>query len=124
MASAPKDEWAVLAPFLRSQRQLANLSLRALADLTGVSDSYLSQVERGLHQPSPEVLKAMATALGISANTFYERMGWLDASDDAAAPGAAGEGVELAIERDQRLRPAQKSALLAMYRTLVDDSPA
>lgn len=111
-----KDDWATLAPFLRAQRQMARLSLRALAQMTGVSDSYLSQVERGLHQPSPEVLKAMAGALGISATALYERMGWIEA-DEPVAP----EGVEVAIERDPRLTEAKKAALLTMYRTLVAD---
>ncbi len=116
-----KDDWASLAPFLRAQRQMAHLSLRALAQMTGVSDSYLSQVERGLHQPSPEVLKSMATALGISATTLYERMGWIDAAED---PDSAElrEGVEAAIERDARLTESKKAALLTMYRTLVDGS--
>jgi transcriptional regulator with XRE-family HTH domain len=119
MASG-KDDWASLAPFLRAQRQMARLSLRALADMTGVSDSYLSQVERGLHQPSPEVLKAMATALGVSATTLYEKMGWLD--DDATETGSTPrESVEMAIERDERLSASKKSALLAMYRTLVEE---
>lgn len=114
-----KDDWASLAPFLRAQRQMARLSLRTLAQMTGVSDSYLSQVERGLHQPSPEVLKAMATALGVSATALYERMGWIDAAEDAAG---SGEGVERAIERDPRLSEAKKAALLTMYRTLVADA--
>jgi transcriptional regulator with XRE-family HTH domain len=117
-----KDDWAALAPFLRAQRQMAHLSLRTLAQMTGVSDSYLSQVERGLHQPSPEVLKAMATALGVSATTLYERMGWLDSVEATENGGEAREGVELAIERDERLTASKKSALLAMYRTLVEDS--
>jgi transcriptional regulator with XRE-family HTH domain len=111
-----KDDWATLAPFLRAQRQMARLSLRALAQLTGVSDSYLSQVERGLHQPSPEVLKAMAGALGVSATTLYERMGWIETDEPEAR-----EGVELAIERDPRLTEAKKAALLTMYRVLVAD---
>jgi transcriptional regulator with XRE-family HTH domain len=116
-----KSDWAALAPFLRAQRQMAHLSLRGLAQLTGVSDSYLSQVERGLHQPSPEVLKAMATALGMSATTLYERMGWIDA-DDATETDGPREGVELAIERDELLSDSKKAALIAMYRTLVEDS--
>jgi transcriptional regulator with XRE-family HTH domain len=111
-----KDDWATLAPFLRAQRQMARLSLRALSQMTGVSDSYLSQVERGLHQPSPEVLKAMAGALGVSATTLYERMGWIEADEPEAR-----EGVELAIERDPRLTEAKKAALLTMYRVLVAD---
>lgn len=117
---AEKDDWASLAPFLRAQRQMARLSLRTLAKMTGVSDSYLSQVERGLHQPSPEVLKAMATALGVSATALYERMGWIDAAEDDTA--RSGEGVEQAIERDPRLSEAKKAALLTMYRTLVTDA--
>jgi transcriptional regulator with XRE-family HTH domain len=117
-----KDDWAALAPFLRAQRQMAHLSLRTLAQMTGVSDSYLSQVERGLHQPSPEVLKAMATALGVSATTLYERMGWLDSEEGPDGGADARDGVELAIERDERLSASKKSALLAMYRTLVEDS--
>lgn len=116
---ALKSDWVALAPFLRAQRQMAHLSLRALAEMTGVSDSYLSQVERGLHQPSPDVLKAMATALGLSANTLYERMGWLDTDDETEVDG---EGVEMAIARDVRLSASKKSALVAMYRTLVEDS--
>jgi transcriptional regulator with XRE-family HTH domain len=116
-------DWAALAPFLRAQRQVARLSLRALAEMTGVSDSYLSQVERGLHQPSPEVLKAMATALGMSATTLYERMGWLDpVVEGGDGVGEVREGVEMAIERDDRLSASKKAALLAMYRTLVEDS--
>jgi transcriptional regulator with XRE-family HTH domain len=122
-----RGDWASLAPLLRTQRQMAKLSLRALAQMTGVSDSYLSQVERGLHQPSPEVLKAMAEALGVSATALYERMGWIEASDDRAgsddhAERAGREGVEIAIERDARLSEAKKSALITMYRTLVADA--
>lgn len=115
--AAEKDDWASLAPYLRAQRQMAHLSLRALAQMTGVSDSYLSQVERGLHQPSPEVLKAMAGALGVSATTLYERMGWIEADEEPDDR----EGVELAIERDPRLTDAKKAALLTMYRTLAED---
>ena len=110
--AATNDDWATLAPYLRAQRQMARLSLRSLATMTGVSDSYLSQVERGLHQPSPEVLKAMASALGMSANSLYERMGWLDSDEEAEANGTATEGVEMAIERDERLTPSKKTALL------------
>ncbi|MCW2498430.1 MAG: helix-turn-helix domain protein [Frankiales bacterium] len=118
--------WPEVAAFLRAQRQLAQLSLRHLARLTNVSDSYLSQVERGLHQPSPEVLKAMAGALGLPAGQLFERMGWLDAAPSGTQSGAGDApepprevSVEDAIARDPRLTPAQKGALLGMYRTLV-----
>ena len=127
-----RDDWTDVAAFLRAQRQLANLSLRSLARLTNVSDSYLSQVERGLHQPSPEVLGAMARALGIPATSLYARVGWLDAADEPVADApvdaplagdiVAGNGVEGAIANDRRLTAAQKSALTGMYRTLVDGS--
>lgn len=111
--------WPDVAAFLRAQRQIARLSLRSLARLTNVSDSYLSQVERGLHQPSPEVLKAMAGALGIPLAALYERMGWLDAEGEDEP--SAEEGVEAAIERDPKLTPSQRAALRGMYRALVED---
>ena len=118
------EEWADVAELLRAQRQVARLSLRSLARLTKVSDSYLSQVERGLHQPSPEILKVWAGALGIPASTLYERLGWLEDEDPArsAAQGAdQDDGVEAAIARDGRLTDGQKKALLGMYRTLVGE---
>ncbi|MDP9406827.1 MAG: helix-turn-helix domain-containing protein [Actinomycetota bacterium] len=112
--------WSDLAEYLRGQRKLARLSLRHLAQLTSVSDSYLSQVERGLYQPSPEVLRAIAKALGIPVTALYERLGWLG-PEDGHVPAAAPTGVEGAIEADPRLTAAQKAALLAMYRVLVTD---
>jgi transcriptional regulator with XRE-family HTH domain len=110
----PRRQWADVAELLRTQRQLARLSLRHLAKMTSVSDSYLSQVERGLYEPSPEVLKSIAEALNIPINSLYERLGWLD---DPAA-GTAVPGVEEAIDADQQLTKAQKHALLEMYRLI------
>ena len=112
----PRHQWADVAELLRTQRQLARLSLRHLAKMTSVSDSYLSQVERGLYEPSPEVLKSIAEALNIPINGLYERLGWLD--DDRAA-GAVVPGVEEAIDADDQLTSAQKHALVEMYRTLI-----
>jgi len=112
----PRRQWADVAELLRTQRQLARLSLRHLAKMTSVSDSYLSQVERGLYEPSPEVLKSIAEALNIPISGLYERLGWLD--DDPAA-GTAVPGVEQAIDADEQLTKAQKHALLEMYRTLI-----
>ena len=112
----PRRQWADVAELLRTQRQLARQSLRHLAKMTSVSDSYLSQVERGLYEPSPEVLKSIAEALNIPVNGLYERLGWLD--DDPAA-GTAVPGVEEAIDADQQLTKAQKHALLEMYRALI-----
>ncbi len=118
------EEWADVAELLRAQRQVARLSLRSLARLTKVSDSYLSQVERGLHQPSPEILKVWAGALGIPASTLYERLGWLEDEDPARSAEQDAEqdgGVEAAIARDGRLTDGQKKALVGMYRTLVGE---
>jgi transcriptional regulator with XRE-family HTH domain len=116
--------WADLAEYLRTQRKVARLSLRHLAQLTQVSDSYLSQVERGLYQPSPEVLRAIAKALGIPVARLYERLGWLDADDagEPSLPVARAASVVGAIEADERLTAAQKSALVAMYEVLVGDA--
>lgn len=105
---------------LRSQRQLAQLSLRHLAKLTNVSDSYLSQVERGLYEPSPEVLKSIAEALKIPVGSLYERLGWLD--DSAAASERVAPGVEEAIAADPKLTAGQKRTLRQVYLTLLDDS--
>jgi len=106
--------------FIRQQRGLARLSLRHLARLSGVSDSYLSQLERGLYRPSADVLRALAAALNLPPTTLYERYGLLDES----TPGVVG--VREAIRLDPRLREPQKEALLHMYRTLVeaDESPS
>ena len=116
--------WGDLADYLRAQRKLARLSLRHLAQLTSVSDSYLSQVERGLYQPSPEVLRSIAKALGIPIADIYERLGWLG-PDDAAVPPprAVVTGVEEAIAGDERLTPEQKAALLGVYHVLVGEPP-
>ena len=112
----PRRQWADVAELLRTQRQLARLSLRHLAKMTSVSDSYLSQVERGLYEPSPEVLKSIAEALNIPISGLYERLGWLD---DDPAGATAVPGVEEAIDADEQLTKAQKHALLEMYRTLI-----
>ena len=77
------DPWQAqreaLGAFIRSQRKLANLSLRQLADLTSLSNPYLSQVERGLHQPSVRALKSIADALNVSAETLLAEAGLVDA---------------------------------------------
>ncbi|MDP9247170.1 MAG: helix-turn-helix domain-containing protein, partial [Candidatus Dormibacteraeota bacterium] len=101
--------------FIRGQRQLARLSLRQMADLARVSNPYLSQVERGLYRPSADVLKAIADALQISAETMYAQAGLLDASK--------GGGVEEAIYADPYLSSDQKEALVRVYRGFVGESP-
>ena len=81
-----------LGAFIRTQRKLANLSLRQLADMTSLSNPYLSQVERGLHQPSVRVLKLISEALNVSAETLLTQAGLLDGERPGAetGPGQAG----------------------------------
>ena len=100
-----------LGEFIRAQRRLAQLSLRQLAELADVSNAYLSQVERGLYRPSAQVLKNLAGALQISAESMYAQAGLLD---EAASPPTPS--VEEAISLDPRLTEEQKSALLGVYR--------
>jgi transcriptional regulator with XRE-family HTH domain len=105
-----QDQLEALGAFIRTQRKLANLSLRELAARTDLSNAYLSQIERGLHEPSVRVLRSIAQALDFSANTVLAQAGLLDES--AAAPST-----EEAIRADPVLSDAQKDALLAVYRS-------
>lgn len=100
-----------LGEYLREQRESAGLSLRKLAEQTGVSNPYLSQIERGLRRPSAEVLQQLAKALRISAETLYVRAGILDPND------AEVRNVELAILADPGLTERQKQALLDVYQS-------
>lgn len=102
--------WQSVGDFIRAQRQLANLSLRQLADLAHVSNPYLSQVERGLYRPSAEVMKSLASALQISAETLYARAGLIDEVSEASCT------VLEAIRLDEELTTEQKEALIGVYR--------
>jgi transcriptional regulator with XRE-family HTH domain len=102
-----------LGEFLRAQRELANLSIRQLARLADVSDSYLSQVERGLYRPSADVLKAIALVLHLQPESLYARLGLLEEKAGSAPD------VEEAIRHDPRLSAQKKDVLLRLYRTLV-----
>jgi len=128
------DAWTAqveaLGAYIREQRQLANLSLRQLAELTTLSNPYLSQIERGLHEPSVRVLKLIADALDLSTETLLAQAGLTDVFDDDAAPEAPGRktresdalpGVEAAIRADERLSDEQKAALVAVYRSMVTE---
>jgi transcriptional regulator with XRE-family HTH domain len=118
-----KGQLRTLGEFLRVQRKLANLSLREVADMANVSNAYLSQVERGLHEPSVRVLKAIATALNISADTLFTQAGLLEdaAGQGSDQPRAAGL-VEAAIRTDPRLSESQREALIGVYRSYVSRS--
>jgi len=126
------DPWEAqreaLGAFIREQRKRANLSLRQLAELTSLSNPYLSQVERGLHQPSVRVLKALSGALNVSAETLLAQAGLIDAMT-AGATEANGQGkpdvpgTEQAIATDPRLGDEQKAALIAVYRSMLASAP-
>jgi transcriptional regulator with XRE-family HTH domain len=111
--------WRGVGDFIRGQREMANLSLRQLADIAKISNPYLSQIERGLHKPSADVLKNLAAALKISAETMYAQAGLLDGT--AAQRSAAGApAVEEAIRSDARLSEDQKQTLVSIYRGFVE----
>ncbi len=118
MAEDGNDPWRGVGEFIRAQRELANLSLRQLADVAKISNPYLSQIERGIHKPSADVLKNIAAALRISAETMYAQAGLLDAPQPGA--GAAEHSVEEAIRTDGRLSAEQKETLLRVYRGFVE----
>jgi transcriptional regulator with XRE-family HTH domain len=124
MTDSRQTQREALGAFIRTQRKMANLSLRQLAHLTSLSNPYLSQVERGLHEPSVRVLKAISDALNVSAETLLAQAGLVDAvagkSAGAAAETAQDDRTEDAIAADKRLSDDQKAALLAVYRSMVD----
>ena len=103
-----------LGEFIRRQRELSELSMRQFADLAGISNPYLSQIERGLREPSERVLDAIATALQVSADSIYEQAGVTVTEDDDTS-----RAVEEAIRADERLTGRQRQALLEVYRSFV-----
>ena len=121
MTDAWDAQMKALGGFIRSQRKLANLSLRQLADLNSLSNPYLSQIERGLHQPSVRVLRLLADALNVSGETLLAEAGLLEHGADAAGGEAEGGpgAVESVIRADTRLDDEQKAALLAVYRSML-----
>jgi transcriptional regulator with XRE-family HTH domain len=125
-----ENQREVLGAFIREQRKKANLSLRQLAELSSLSNPYLSQVERGLHQPSVRVLRAISDALNLSAESMLAQAGLIDAitaqsdtdpkAQDDADPKAMQ--TEDAIRADERLGEDQKAALIAVYRSMLASS--
>ena len=102
-----------LGAFIRQQREIAQQSIRDLAKRAGVSNPYLSQIERGLRKPSADILQQIARALEISAETLYERAGMMDPKE------AQGNAVVDAVANDTRLNDEQKQVMLAIYRSFV-----
>src|SRR5918994_7392423 len=107
-----------LGEFIAGQRRAAELTLRQLAEQAGVSNPYLSQIERGLRRPSAEVLQQLARALRVSAETLYVRAGILDAEDHPNA------GVEMAVLADTSITERQKRVLIDIYASFVKENAA
>jgi transcriptional regulator with XRE-family HTH domain len=102
------DRWRDLGSFIREQRAGARLSLRRLSELAGISNPYLSQIERGLRRPSADILQQIAKALRISAETLYVQAGILDRPPD-------GADLVAHIRADPHLAEGQKQALVQIY---------
>ena len=116
MTNKKPDPYVNLGEFIRRQRELAQLSIRQLADICGISNPYLSQIERGNYRPSPQVVKALATAFGLKPEQLYTMLGFMDEADTGGPPS-----VEQAIQMDPRLQPAQKEALVRVYRSFLGE---
>jgi transcriptional regulator with XRE-family HTH domain len=108
VSTDPKDRWLDLGSFIREQRGTARLSLRRLSELAGISNPYLSQIERGLRRPSAEILQQIAKALRISAETLYVQAGILE-------PPSGTPDLTRAIMADQSISEEQKQALVRIY---------
>ncbi|HEV7861867.1 MAG TPA: helix-turn-helix domain-containing protein [Acidimicrobiia bacterium] len=120
MAEDPwRTQLEAFGSFVRTQRQLAKLSLRELAELATVSNPYLSQIERGLHEPSIRVIKAIANALDISTETLLAQVGLVGDDDGGLRVHGA---TEAAISADPYLTDGQREALLAVYRSYVAEA--
>jgi transcriptional regulator with XRE-family HTH domain len=105
-----------LGEFIAGQRRAAQLSLRQLAAQTGISNPYLSQIERGVRRPSAEVLQQLAKALRISAETLYVRAGILNPDDHPAT------SVEMAVLADAAITERQKRVLIDVYTSFVKEN--
>jgi transcriptional regulator with XRE-family HTH domain len=125
MAGVRDDPWQAqlqaLGALLRAQRLAAELSLRELSERTKVSNAYLSQLERGLHEPSLTVLRAIATALGVPLGSLLDRAGLLERGETTGH--ATVRETEAAIMRDPDLTEPQRTALLSVYRSFVPTRP-
>lgn len=110
-----KDQVTELGEFIRAQRERSAISVRNLAERAGISNPYLSQIERGLRKPSAEILKGIAKGLSISAETLYVRAGLLEHPDGTPS-------VIEAIDNDPALTTRQRQALLEIYRSFLDQN--
>ncbi len=109
MADKKTDPYVNLGEFIRRQRELAQLSIRQLAELCGISNPYLSQIERGLRTPSSLILQSLARGLRLSAETLYAQAGILDPQE------AEESDVVKAVMHDRYLSARQREMLIDMY---------
>jgi len=129
-ASAESDPAGRLGAFIKAQRNLAALSQRELAKLANLSDPYVSQLERGLHEPSVKVLKSLASALNVRAETMLAYAGFLEdraGVSHSATPNSghrAQTDVETAVRADPDLDKEAQDAVLAVYRAFKDRAKA
>jgi transcriptional regulator with XRE-family HTH domain len=117
MTSQWDAQMEAFGAFVRSQRKLANLTLRQLAEMTTLSNPYLSELERGMHQPSVRVLKQLSDALNVSAEMLLAQAGLIDRHAESESANEES-GVEHAIRTDPTLDDSQKAALLAVYQSM------
>jgi transcriptional regulator with XRE-family HTH domain len=110
------EQLGSLGEFIAGQRRMAELSLRQLAEQTGISNPYLSQIERGLRKPSAEVLQQLSKALRVSAESLYVRAGILDPDDHPAT------SVEMAVLADMAISERQKRVLIDVYTSFVKEN--
>jgi transcriptional regulator with XRE-family HTH domain len=103
---------SALGDFIRRQRELSEVSMRQFADLVGISNPYLSQIERGLRAPSEQVVHAIADALKLSADTLYEQAGVPRETDGPSS-------VVAAIREDRKLTGRQRQALIEVYEAFI-----
>ena len=115
MADSDDSVLVAFGEFVKAQRRLAQVSQRNLARMSGVSDSYLSQIERGNYRPSPQVVKALAQAFGLKPEQLYTMLGFMDDEQESSRPT-----VEQAIQLDPKLEAAQKDALIRVYRSFLE----
>ena len=120
MSRNPLNDLAGLGDYLREQRLSHRLSLRQLSELAGISNPYLSQIERGLKRPSAEILQQLAKGLEVSAETLYVKAGILDEHHGAEVTTPT---VRDAIAADPALTARQKATLLDVYESFVGSEP-
>ena len=115
----PPRSAQALGEIIRRQRELAELSMRQFAELAGISNPYLSQIERGLRAPSEQVLDAIASTLKVSSDALYEQAG-------VKPPGSEPQASAVldAIAADPRLSARQRTALREIYESFVGETPA